>query len=304
MKVLICDPVDEAIPEHFADNEDVELEETFDRDSLLDALPGAHVLLVRSGTTVDEEVLTRGDRLRLVVRAGVGLDNVDLEAADEHDVTVHNTPEASTNAVAELVVGLILSVYREIPRADAAMKNGDWIKSSVQGREIQGKTAGIIGFGRIGRRVGEILTGFGASLVAFDEYIPDNRIRAGGAEPRNLITLLEESDLITLHIPLTEETHHLIGREELKTLRSGAVLINCARGGVIDESALNEAIESGEVLGAGLDTFEQEPPDQSDLVLQPRVVATPHVGASTSEGQRRIAELVIERIEEQLQAGT
>lgn len=299
MKVLLCDPVDESIEAHFNNDSEVEFLQTHNRDELLDALPGAHVLVVRSGTTVDREVLDKGDHLRAVVRAGVGLDNIDLDYADECGVSVENTPEASSNAVAELVVTLVLSVYREVPRVDAELKQGNWAKSSVEGYEIKGKTVGIVGFGRIGRRVGELMAGFGADLQAFDEYIPDNKIRSGGAEPRTLPNLLETSDIVTVHVPLTDETRHLISSEELQLLSDQAVVINCARGGIIDETALQQALEDDQLLGAGLDTFESESPGATPLVQHPRVVTTPHIGATTNECQARIAQLVIDHIEDQ-----
>jgi D-3-phosphoglycerate dehydrogenase len=296
MKILICDPVDESIPEHFRE-EGHDVLETFDESSLNDELEGAHFMVVRSGTTVDENLLSRANDLIGIVRAGVGLDNIDLEAAEDHGVNVENTPEASTNAVAELVVGHILSVYRSISRADRALKNGDWIKSDIDGREIQGKTVGIIGFGRIGRRIGDILSTFGADIQAFDEYIDDDTIREGGGTPTSFDELIQTSDIVTVHVPLTPETRGLIGTEEIKRAPDNAVFINCARGGVIDEDALLEGLESGEIMGAGLDTYETEPPGKSDLVTHPAVVTTPHIGASTGEAQARIGDLVIEKIE-------
>lgn len=296
MKILICDPVDESIINHFREAGHDVLE-TFDEDALNSELDGAQFMVVRSGTTVDEELLSRASDLIGIVRAGVGLDNIDLDAAENYGVEVENTPEASTNAVAELVIGHILSVYRSISRADRALKNGDWIKGDIDGREIQGKTLGIIGFGRIGRRIGDIARTFGAEVQAYDEYIDDETIRDGGGEPVDFETLIESSDIITVHVPLTPETRGLIGPNEIQQARDNAVFINCARGGVIDEDALLNGLNAGQIAGAGLDTHETEPPGQSDLVTHPKVVASPHIGATTAEAQERIASLVIEKIE-------
>ncbi|MFB6356548.1 MAG: NAD(P)-dependent oxidoreductase [bacterium] len=299
MKIIVCDPVDQSVVDHFESSSQFEIEECFERDPLERKIEDASFLIVRSGTTVDPDLLGQANQLIGIVRAGVGLDNIDLEACERANVNVENTPEASTNAVAELVVGHILSVYRSIPRADREIKQGNWIKSELTGGEIQGKTAGIIGYGRIGQRIGDILEAFGAEIIAYDEYINHNKIRSAGAEPQDSIDdLLPQSDIITVHVPLTDETEHLISDDELDKLRPGAVVINCARGGVVDEDALQRGLEDGDLRGAGLDTFETEPPGTSPLVVNDSVVATPHIGASTSEAQERIGQLVIEKIEQ------
>jgi D-3-phosphoglycerate dehydrogenase len=297
MKILLCDPVAETVLEHFRSLDDCTVEEVFDRDALEQEVGDANFLVVRSGTTVDPDLLDQAEELIGIVRAGVGLDNIDLEYADEQDVNVENTPEASTNAVAELVIGHILSVFRSIPQADAALKEGNWIKSDLNGREIQGKTTGIIGFGRIGRRVGQLVQAFGSDVVAFDEYIDDETIREHGAEPVSLNELLEQSDIVTVHVPLTDETRHLIGPSELKTLNDDAVLVNCSRGGIYDEEALLEALRNDEIIGVGLDTYEEEPPGDQPLLQEKSMVGTPHIGASTPEAQERIGQLVIDKIE-------
>lgn len=295
--ILVCDPVDDAVTRHFRDQPDHTIDTAYERDQLEAKVGSAHVLIVRSGTTVDEALLAMADELVGIVRAGVGLDNIDLEAADRHGVTVENTPEASTNAVAELTIGLILDRLRGIARADAALKSGDWIKGDLDGREIQGKVAGIVGFGRIGRRVGELLSVFGAEVIAHDLYLSDEEIQRGGAEPVGLDVLLEESDIITVHVPLTEDTRHLIGREELETIRDTAILVNCSRGGVYRESALEEALREDRVLGVALDAYETEPPEREALIRHPRTTTTPHIGASTREAQARIGQLVIDKVE-------
>lgn len=297
VKILLCDPVADVVLDHFRTDDSHTVHEVFDREELLNDLDDANFLVVRSGTTVDEDILDRGENLIGIVRAGVGLDNIDLDYADEKGVTVHNTPEASTNAVAELVIGHILSHYRSISRADAAMKEGSWIKSQLNGREIQGKTVGIVGYGRIGQRVGQLVTAFGAETITHDAILKDDEIREAGGNPVSFDELLEQSDIVTVHVPLTDATEHLIGRDELNTLRDDAVVINCSRGGIFDEDALNEAIEDGRIAGAGLDTYEEEPPGVTPLIAQPKTVATPHIGASTGEAQDRIGQLVIDKIE-------
>ncbi len=297
MKVLLCDPVDETVLNHFRSLDDCTVLEVFERDSLEQEVTDANFLVVRSGTTVDPDLLDRGNELIGIVRAGVGLDNIDLEYADGQDVNVENTPEASTNAVAELVIGQILSVFRSIPKADAALKDGNWIKSDLNGREIQGKTTGIIGFGRIGRRVGQLIQPFGSDVIAYDEYIDDETIQDHGVEPVSLNILLDRADIVTVHVPLTENTRHLIGHDELKTLNDDVLLVNCSRGGIYDEKALHEALRDDEILGVGLDTYEEEPPRDLPLLQEQSVVGTPHIGASTPEAQERIGQLVIDKIE-------
>jgi D-3-phosphoglycerate dehydrogenase len=297
MKILLCDPVDDVVLDHFEDLDDFIVEEVFDRNSLLQEIPDANFLVVRSGTTVDPELLDKGDDLVGIVRAGVGLDNIDLDYADEVGVAVHNTPEASSNAVAELVVGHILSLYRSIPRADGALKNGNWIKSDLNGREIQGKTVGIIGYGRIGQRTGELIESFGADVITFDEYLDDEDIRKRGGNPVSLDDIFENADIVTVHVPLTDETHHLIGEDEIARLGDDAVLINCARGGIYDEDALNAALREDRLLGVGLDTFETEPPGELPLIDNDSMVGTPHIGGATAEAQGRIGQLVIDKIE-------
>lgn len=297
MKVLLCDPVDSAVFEHFANDDDFSVEKVFERPELEEVIQNANFLVVRSGTTVDEELIDQADQLIGVIRAGVGLDNINLDYAEDNGIAVQNTPEASSNAVAELVVGHILSLYRSISRADRSLKEGDWIKSELTGREIQGKTIGIIGYGRIGKRIGELLEAFGASIIAHDEYIDDDEIMKHGAEPTSLDSLLTNSDIITIHVPLTDETKHLISTDELDKVSDNTILINCSRGGVYEEEALQKALDDEKILGVGLDTYETEPPGDSELIQHENMVGTPHIGASTEEAQVRIGQLVIDKIE-------
>lgn len=297
MKVVICDPVDDSVNEYFENSGKFDLVEAFEQDELENEIGTASFLIIRSGTTVTRSLMEKGDELIGVVRAGVGLDNVDLEAAEELGVEIQNTPEASTNAVAELVVGHILSIYRTIPRADAAMKEGAWIKKEVDGCEIMDKTVGLVGYGRIGQRTGELLSGFGAEIIAYDEYIEDAVIEENGARPVGLDSIIEDSDIISVHVPLTEETENLFTDKEFKRMKDSAIIVNCSRGGIVNEKALKLALDNGEIYGAGLDTYTEEPPAEIELFSSPRLVATPHLGATTSEAQARIARLIIDKIE-------
>ncbi len=246
-------------------------------------------LIVRSRTKVTASLLAAAPRLKVVGRAGVGVDTIDLEAAKTHGVIVVNSPIATTIAVAELTLALMLDLARMTPFADAKMKQGEWAKKQLMGAELFGKTLGIIGVGNIGGAVAQRAAAFGMRVIGYDAWIPPERIRLNGAEPVALEAIYAHSDYISLHVPLTPETRGLIGTDTLAQMKPGVRLVCAARGGVIDEDALLQALESGKVAGAGLDVFGQEPPGRSPLVLHPRVVATPHIGAQTREAQERAA---------------
>ncbi len=253
-------------------------------------ISGYDALIVRGRTRVTAEVLQVASRLRVVGRAGVGVDNIDLEAAKAHGVTVVNAPTSTTTAVAELALGLLLALAREIPRADAAMKGGQWIKKDLNGAELNGKTLGIIGYGRIGIEVGKRAAAFGMNVIAYDPFIQEAAIKAGGAESVSIQDLFEWSDFISLHLPYDVQTRDLIGPVAFSQMKQGVRIVDAARGGIIDEAALLAALNSGKVAGAALDVFTAEPPGLTDLVRHPRVIATPHVGAQTAEAQARAAE--------------
>ena len=263
------------------------------RRELLEVIGGYDVLVVRSRPIVDRELLQRGrrGRLRLVVRAGVGLDNIDLEAARELGVAVENTPGASTQSVAELVLGLMVSVTRNLVLLHNRVSSGEW--SIEYGYELAGKTLAIIGFGRIGRRVAALARAIGMKVVAHDILDLEKEARALGAEfTGDLCTALRRGHIVSLHVPLTPLTRHMINKETLECFKRGAILINASRGPVVDSQALLEALENGALAGAGLDVLEHEPPEteaEKKLLKHPRVVATPHIGASTREAQRRVA---------------
>jgi D-3-phosphoglycerate dehydrogenase len=227
--------------------------------------------------------------LKVVGRAGVGVDNIDLAAALEHKVTVVNSPLATTLAVAELTMGLMLGMLREIPRADTSMKNGKWLKKEFEGNELYGKTLGVIGFGRIGSAVAQRAAAFGMHVIGYDPLVGAEDIRQRGGEPVNLADLYTRADVITLHLPLTNDTRGILNAAAFAKMKTGIRIVCAARGGVIDEEALLEALNSGKVASAALDVFATEPPGQTALVSHPHVVCTPHVGAQTVEAQGRAA---------------
>ena len=258
-------------------------------EELLKVVGEYDALIVRGRTKVTAAVFDVAKRLKVVGRAGVGVDNIDLEAAKAHNVIVVNAPKSTTLAVAELTVALMLSLARSVSMADAAMKAGQWIKKQLEGVELNGKTLGIIGVGNIGSTVVRCGAALGMKVIGYDPLVSDDEISHRGAEPVSLADLYARSDFITLHIPLNQHTKGIINRDTLKQMKHGVRIICAARGGVIDEEALLEALQSGQVAGAALDVFAKEPPGSTPLVLHPNVVATPHIGAQTEEAQTRAA---------------
>ena len=259
-------------------------------EELLQVINEYDAMIVRSRTKVTVQVLAAAERLKVIGRAGVGVDNIDLEAAKAHGVTVVNAPVSTSLAVAELTLGLMLAMAREIPRADAGMKAGQWLKKELAGTELYGKTLGILGMGRIGSEVGKRAAAFGMSVLGYDPLIPAEEIKRRGAKPINLDELYARSDFISLHLPLTDETRSMVAEQAFGSMKRGVRIICAARGDIINESALLAALEAGQVAGAALDVFASEPPGASDLVRHPKVIATPHVGAQTAEAQSRAAE--------------
>ena len=259
-------------------------------EDLLGVIGDYEALIVRSRTKVTPQMFETASRLKVVGRVGVGVDNIDLEAAKAHGVMVVNAPTSTSLAVAELTLGLMLSMAREIPRADAGMKNGQWLKKELAGSELLGKTLGIIGMGRIGAEVGKRASIFGMHIIGYDPLIPADKIRQRGAESVTLEDLYARSDYISLHLPLTDETRSMVGEQAFGRMKRGVRVVCAARGGIIKEVALLAALESGHVAGAALDVFASEPPGASQLVAHPKVIATPHVGAQTAEAQSRASE--------------
>ena len=259
-------------------------------EDLLGVVAEYDALIVRGRTKVTPAVFDAGKKLKVVGRAGVGVDNIDLAAAKAHGVTVVNSPLATTVAVAELTLGMMLSIVRDLPRADKSMKDGKWLKKEFEGAELSGKTLGVIGMGRIGAAVIQRAAAFGMSVIGFDPLVPAADIQARGAKPVKLDELYAQADMITMHIPLTSESKQMLNADAFGKMKKGVYIICAARGGVIDEAALLEALNSGKVAGAALDVFMAEPPGLTDLVAHPKVVCTPHVGAQTVEAQGRAAD--------------
>ncbi|TWF78923.1 D-3-phosphoglycerate dehydrogenase [Pseudonocardia hierapolitana] len=258
-----------------------------DRPALLDAIADADALLVRSATKVDAEALAASTRLKVVARAGVGLDNVDVPAATARGVMVVNAPTSNIVSAAEHAVALLFAAARRIPAADASLRQGQWKRSSFTGVELNGKTVGIVGLGKIGQLVAQRLAAFGVDLIAYDPYVAPARAAQLGIELTDLEDLLRRADAISIHLPKTPETLGLIGKDQLALTKKGVIIVNAARGGLVDEDALAEAVRSGHVGGAGIDVYVTEPTTSSPLFELPQVVVTPHLGASTDEAQDR-----------------
>jgi len=285
--VLIAEELSPAAVAQLESDFDVRYADGADRSALLAALAEADAVIVRSATRIDAEALAHAPRLRVVARAGVGLDNVDVEAATRAGVMVVNAPTSNIVSAAEHAVGLLLAVARNVPQAAASLRGGQWQRSAFTGVELQGKVAGILGLGRIGVLVAERLASFGMRLIAYDPYVPATRAAQLGVRLASLDELLAEADFITVHLPKNPETVGLIGDRELHRVKPEVRIVNAARGGIVDEHALALALKEGRVAGAGIDVFAAEPATGHPLLDFPAVVATPHLGASTSEAQEK-----------------
>ncbi len=298
MKVLVCDPIDmEGINILRREGFDVDFKPSITEDELLGTIGKYDVLLVRGRTKVTRQMLERGEQLKVIGRVGAGLDNIDLKASEERGITVLNTPEALADSVAELTFGLILAVSRRIAFADRAMKEGKWLKKELEGMLLKGKTLGIIGLGNIGWSVAKIGRSIGMKVLVTKRTPPKPELIVElGAEFVSLDNLLSSSDIVSIHVPLTPETRHLISSRELSLMKDEAILINTSRGGVVDEKALLEALKSGKLYGAALDVYETEPPTNLELVTLPNVVCTPHIGAQTKEAQKVASAMIAEKI--------
>ena len=289
-KILITDGLDESGQSILRASADVDDRKDISADDLLKAIPEYDALIVRGRTKVTASVIEAASRLKVIGRAGVGVDNIDLDAAKKYNITVVNAPMSTSLAVAELTFGLLLAMAREIPRADAGMKQGQWLKKELEGVELNGKTLGLIGFGRIGVEVGKRASAFGMNVIAYDPLISEDEIKQRGAEPVSIQDLYAWSDFISLHLPLNVQTRDLVGPLAFSQMKDGVRIMCAARGGIIDESALLNALNSGKVTGAALDVFGQEPPGLTETISHPRVIATPHIGAQTAEAQSRASE--------------
>lgn len=285
--VLIAEKLAPSVIEALGDQVETRHVDGTDRPALLSAVAEADALLVRSATKVDAEVLAATNKLKVVARAGVGLDNVEVPAATERGVMVVNAPTSNIVSAAEHAVALLLACARNIAPADAALRAGEWKRSAYSGVELNGKTVGVVGLGKIGQLFAQRVAAFGTELIAYDPYVSAGRAAQLGIELVSLEELLRRSDAISIHLPKTAETLGLIGAEELKNAKPGMLVVNAARGGLIDEEALADAISSGHIGGAGIDVYKTEPTTSSPLFELEKVVATPHLGASTAEAQDR-----------------
>ena len=299
--ILITDGLDQSGQSILRANAQVDDRSGISAEDLLKVISDYDALIVRGRTKVTAPLMDAASRLKVIGRAGVGVDNIDLEAAKKHNIIVVNAPMSTSLAVAELTFGLLLALAREIPRADAGMKAGQWLKKELEGVELNGKTLGVIGFGRIGVEVGRRASAFGMNVIAYDPLISEDEIKERGAEPVSIQDLYAWSDFISLHLPLNVHTRDLIGPLAFSQMKDGVRIVSAARGGIIDESALLAALNSSKVAGAALDVFEKEPPGLTETISHPRVIATPHIGAQTAEAQSRASEDIASEVLSALQ---
>jgi D-3-phosphoglycerate dehydrogenase / 2-oxoglutarate reductase len=291
MRILVSEPIAAAGLELLRKEPAIDVDVRFDlTDDELQACIGQYEgLIIRSQTNVSGGIIASATRLKVVGRAGIGVDNIDVTAASKAGVVVMNTPEGNTNTAAEHTIALLLALARNIAPADAAMKQGTWSRERYVGVEVVGKAVGIIGLGRVGALVAKKAQGLGMATLGYDPFVTKERAQSLGVELLELPELLARADFLSVHTPKTRGTTHLIGAAELAQMKRGVRLVNCARGGIIDETALYDAIVSGHVAGAALDVFEHEPPGELPVITHPAVLCTPHLGASTEEAQERVA---------------
>jgi D-3-phosphoglycerate dehydrogenase len=297
-RILVTEAIAEPALRRLSDaGHSVEVRLGLTRDELLAAVADAEAMIIRSATDVDAELLAAAEHLMVVGRAGIGLDNVDVDAATARGVMVVNAPESNAVSAAEHTMALLLAQARNVPQAHAALVDGRWERSKWEGVELADKTLGIVGLGRIGKLVADRARGFGMRLVAFDPYVSPDRARLGGVELLPLDQVLAESDFLTIHLPKTADTAGLIGRELLLKAKPGLRVINVARGGIVDESALADALREGTIAGAALDVFAAEPTTESPLFGIDSVVVTPHLGASTREAQDKAGDTIADMVQ-------
>jgi D-3-phosphoglycerate dehydrogenase len=292
MKVLVSDSLGQGGMDILRKEKNIQVDEKvgLKPDELKKIIGEYDAILVRSATKVTAEIIEAGKKLRVIGRAGVGVDNVDLEAATKRGIIVMNTPEGNTISTAELSFSMLMAVARNIPQADAHVKKGEWKRNKFQGSELNGKTLGIVGFGRIGREVAKRAAAFNMKVMVFDPFISKEAVKEWPVEFVDVPTLLKNSDFVTFHTPLTAETKNLLNKETFKLCKKGMRIVNCARGGIVDETALAEAIQNGQIAGAAFDVFVSEPPPADHPLLKlPQFICTPHLGAVTEEAQENVA---------------
>ena len=296
--VLICDQVNPVLNEILEKNGlQITYEPEITPEQIQDKIENFEVVIVRSRTKITKDMIDKATKCQIIARVGVGLDNIDQEAAKVKNIRVINAVEGAMNAVAELVIGLMLSLAREIPRADREVRNGNWIKKELMGTELRGKYLGIIGLGNIGKRLGRLARALNMNIIGYDVVPIDEEFsKEVGLMKADLGTLLASSDYVSLHVPLLDSTKHLINAEKMSTMKNTSRIINTSRGGVIDENALYEFLKDGKLGGAALDVFEVEPATSNNLATLPNFISTPHMGAQTKEAQSLAANVIAEKI--------
>ena len=296
--VLICDQVNPVLNEILEKNGlQITYEPEITPEEILGKIENFEVVIVRSRTKITKDMIEKATKCQIIARVGVGLDNIDQTAAKEKNIRVINAVEGAMNAVAELVIGLMLSLAREIPRADREVRNGNWIKKELMGSELRGKYLGIVGLGNIGKRLGRLARALNMNIIGYDVVPIDEEFSSEvGLMKADLGTLLASSDYVSLHVPLLDSTKHLINAEKMSTMKNTSRIINTSRGGVIDEDALYEFLKDGKLGGAALDVFEVEPATSNNLATLPNFISTPHMGAQTKEAQSLAANVIAEKI--------
>ena len=303
-KVLVADKINEKGVEVLEGSAEVVNNPTITPEELLESIGEYEGIIVRSRTKVTKEVIEKAEKLKIIARAGVGVDNIDVDAATDHGILVVNAPQSTSITVAEHAMGLMLSLSRKIAIADASVKSGKWEKSNFMGMELRNKTLGVIGMGRIGSQVVKRSKAFEMDVIVYDPYITEDTAKELGVEITTLDDLVQKADVMTIHVPLTPETKGLISKDELAKMKDTAILLNCARGGIINEDDLYEALKERPELKAGLDVFENEPLENSPLATLDNVVLTPHIAASTKEAQRDAAIIVAKEVKEVINGNT
>ena len=296
--VLICDAVDPILNKILIDNGlKVSYEPEITPEQILEKISTFNIIIVRSRTTITKEMINKADNCKIIARVGVGLDNVDQEAAKTKNIRVINAVEGAMNAVAELVLGLMLSLARQTARADRAIRNEQWLKKELMGTELRGKYLGIVGLGNIGKRLGRLARALNMNIIGYDVIpIDEEFAKEVGLMKADLNTLLQSSDYVSIHVPLLDSTYHLLDAEKMSTMKKTAKIINTSRGGVIDEDALYNALKNGTLGGAALDVFEKEPAIRHKLAELDNFILTPHIGAQTKEAQSLAANVIAEKI--------
>ncbi|MGI0083051.1 MAG: D-2-hydroxyacid dehydrogenase [Nitrosopumilaceae archaeon] len=296
--VLICDQVAPILNDILHKNGlKITYEPEITPDKIKEKIGNFEIVIVRSRTKLTKDLIERADKCKIIARVGVGLDNIDVDAAQTKGIRVINAVEGAMNAVAELVVGLMLSLAREIPRADREIRNGNWLKKELMGTELSGKYLGIVGLGNIGRKLAKHARALNMNIIGYDVIpIPDDFTREVGLIKTDLETLLSSADYISFHVPLTNDTHHLVNSQRLAKMKKTAYIINTSRGEIIDEDALYTALKERKIAGAAFDVFEKEPATGNKLATLPNVICTPHIGAQTKEAQNLAANVIAEKI--------